>query len=452
MSILPCIALLLAAPAASPPPAAPAAAPLTLTANTKVLPNGLTVITAPDHSVPGVAVALWYRVGSRDEDPGRTGFAHLFEHLMFMGARAVPYPRFDTLMEAAGGVNNAHTGHDATVYWEIGPSNLLETFLWMEADRMASLGATMTSEKLQAQRLVVLNERRQSYENRPYGMASLAAVEQFYPPTHPYSWTPIGSAKDLDAATLSDVKKFFSTWYVPNNATLAVTGDFDEAKLHALAEKYFGFIPRKALPERHPGAVFVPTAEKRMTLTDKVELPKLLLVYASPAGGTAGDANCDLLASILARGKASRLYQRLVQKEQLATQVSANQGSLDLQGSFQIDALARPGHTTGELQKVVDEEVNRLITEGPTAAEVESARLRIVADFARGMEGLQARAELLAGFQVRYGDANALPRDLARYSEATPATVQAMAKQVLGAPRLVIEVQPEGKQAAGGAR
>jgi predicted Zn-dependent peptidase len=322
----------------------------------------------------------------------------------------------------------------------------------MEADRMASLGATMTAEKLQAQRLIVLNERRQSYENRPYGMASLAAVEQFYPAAHPYSWTPIGSAKDLEAATLADVKKFFSAWYVPNNATLAVTGDFDEQALLALAEKYFGFIPKKALPERHPGAPFTPTTEKRVALTDKVELPKLLLVYASPVGGTAGDANCDLLASILARGKASRLYQRLVQKDQLATQVGAHQESLDLQGAFQIDALARPGHTTGELQEVIDEEVNRLISEGPTAAEVESSRLRIVADFARGMEGLQARSEMLAGFQVRYGDANSLAKDLARYADATPASVQAMARQVLGAPRLVIDVQPEGKQSAGGAR
>jgi predicted Zn-dependent peptidase len=348
-------------------------------------------------------------------------------------------------------VNNAHTGHDATVYWEIGPANLLETFLWMEADRMASLGATMTSEKLDAQRLIVLNERRQSYENRPYGMAQLAAVEQFYPAGHPYSWTPIGSAKDLEAATLADVKKFFATWYVPNNATLAVTGDFDQEQLFALAARYFGFIPQKALPAPKAAAPWSVAADKHVALTDKVELPRVMLQWKSPAGQAPGDAECDLLSAVLARGKASRLYQRLVQKE-LATEVDAGQESLDLEGRFVIDVLARPGHGLAELQAAVEEEVAKMIAEGPTQAELDSARLRFYADAARGLESLQARAERLAGLHVRTGDANGLAKDLSRYAAATPASVQAVARSVLGAHKLVVEVLPEQKQAAGGAR
>jgi zinc protease len=455
MSLFLCASLLLAAaaPGAAPPPAAGPA--LTLSAKTRTLPNGLVVLTAPDRSVPGVAVTLWYRVGSRDEEPGRTGFAHLFEHLMFMGARAVPYPKFDTLMEAAGGVNNAHTGNDATVYWEIGPSNLLETFLWMEADRMASLGATMTAEKLQAQRLIVLNERRQSYENRPYGLADLAAVEQLYPAGHPYSWPVIGSAKDLEAATLADVKKFFATWYVPDNAVLSVAGDFDEAQLQQLVDKYFTFLPRKELPAPRRPQPWSLSGEKRLALTDKVELPKLILEWKSAPFGTQRDAECDLLATVLARGKASRLYQRLVQKEQAATEVRAEQESLDLEGAFQIAAIARPGRTTAELQRLIDEETARLAAEGPTQAELEAARLRMWSDAAHGLEGLQDRSERLAGYYVRLGDANALERDLGRYQAATRDSLQAAAKELFAGGRLVIEVQPEGKPEAaqaGGAK
>ena len=237
------------------------APPLALNSTSQTLDNGLTVIVSPDASGPGVAVDLWYRVGSRNEELHRTGFAHLFEHLMFMGARHVPYPKFDTLMEAVGGVNNASTSIDRTNYWEVGPSNLLETFFWMEADRMASLGATMTKDKLETQRAVVLNERRQSYENRPYGMADYIISENLYPAGHPYSWDTIGTAQDLEAASLSDVTAFFARWYVPNNVTLVVVGDVEPAAVFALAKKYFSFIPRKELPALQKPAPVLLAAE-----------------------------------------------------------------------------------------------------------------------------------------------------------------------------------------------
>src|SRR3954468_18845472 len=231
--------------------------PLALNAQTKTLPNGIVVIVSPDHSAPGVAVDLRYQVGSKDEDPGRTGFAHLYEHLMFMGARYVPYPSFDTIMEAAGGSNNAATANDVTWYYESGPSNLLETFCWMEADRMATFGLEMTDEKLGTQKPVVLNERRQSYEARPYGMADLVTHEQIWPEDHPYHHTPIGSAHDIEAAQLDDVKRFFAHWYVPSNAIVSIVGDVDTAQAQALVKQYFGWIPSPPKPE-HPPAPPLP--------------------------------------------------------------------------------------------------------------------------------------------------------------------------------------------------
>ena len=452
------VALLLAAsPAPKAPAAQPAAAPapLSLSSTSMTLDNGLTVIVSPDHSVPGVAVDLWYRVGSRNEEAGRTGFAHLCEHLMFMGARHVPDPKFDTLMEAAGGVNNASTSLDRTNYWEIGPSNLLETFFWMEADRMASLGAVMTQEKLETQRKVVLNERRQSYENRPYGMAEYVVWENLFPRGHPYSWDTIGRSEDLEAATLADVTSFFARWYVPNDATLVVVGDAEPAQVFALAKKYFGFIPKKELPPMPAPAPVALAAEKKIALTDQVELPKLLLIWPSPAAYAPGDADLDLLSTLLARGKASRLYQRLVHHDQIATEVQAAQESGDLQSTFRIEVLAQPGHTAQELQAAVDDELKKLVAEGPTQGEIDSARARIVSDFARGLEGLQPRAERLAGYFVHYGDANSLQRDLDRYAHVTPATAKAVAAQVLVPGRLVITVDPKPHAAAdavGGAK
>lgn len=439
--------LLLAAAAAVPPPPG-----LSLKAEKITLDNGLVVLAAPDHSVPGVALDIWYRVGSRDEDPGRTGFAHLFEHLMFMGARHAPYPQFDTIMEAAGGVNNASTAQDRTNYFEIGPSNLLETFFWLEADRLSTLDKVMDAEKLKSQRLIVQNERRQSYENRPYGMADLAVEEQVFPKGHPYSWTPIGSHQDLEAATVDDVLKFFRTWYVPNNAVLAVVGDVEPARVFELARKYLAFIPKKALPVRARPAAWALPAEKRVPLTDKVEAEKLIFAWPSAAGATQGDAEADMLAAVLSRGKASRLYQRLVHKDQLATAVNAQQNTMELQSIFTIEAMAAPGHTAHELAAAIDDEVKKLVASGPTQAEVESVRARFESDFARRLQDLQSRALLLATYEATWGDANALEKDLGRYRAATPASLAAAAKGLFVPGRLVVEVKPEAKGSEGKAQ
>jgi predicted Zn-dependent peptidase len=422
---------------------APSPAALALTGEKITLDNGLVVIASVDHSVPGVAVDLWYRVGSRDEEPGRTGFAHLFEHLMFMGAQYAPYPKFDSIMEAAGGVNNASTSQDVTNYYEVGPSNLLETFLWLEADRLATLDRVMDAEKLASQRLIVQNERRQSYENRPYGMADLAVEEQVYPQGHPYSWSPIGSHRDLEAATVDDVLRFFRTYYVPNNAVLAVVGDVDPSKVFALARQYLAFIPRRELPRKPAPAPWSRSSEKRIELTDKVEAEKALVAWPSPAAQTQGDAEADVLASVLARGKASRLYQRLVHRDQLATSVSAQQSSMELGSIFSIEAMAAPGHTSAELLGAIDDELGRLAASGPTQPELDSARARFESDVARRLQNLQSRAQLLAGYEVAYGDPNALTRDLARYAQATPASLTAAARALFVPGRLVVKVRPE---------
>jgi zinc protease len=416
--------------------------PIALPSQTRTLDNGLVVIVSPDHSAPGVAVDLRYHVGSKDEEPGRTGFAHLFEHLMFMGARHVPYPKFDTLMEAAGGTNNAFTNNDVTNYYEAGPANLLETFLWMEGDRLATLGQEMTQAKLETQRKVVLNERRQSYENRPYGLSRLALEEHLFPEGSPYHWPVIGSAKDLEAARLSDVTGFFARWYIPRNAILAIVGDVEPEAAFASAQRRLGFIPSPPLPERKPSAPVPLSQDVRLQLTDQVELPRVLVGWQSSPATTQGDADCDLLATILGRGKASRLHERLVHRDQLAAEVGAGQESRELQSEFQIDLLARPGHSNQELLAAADEELQRLAKEGPTQAEVDSARTRIYSDAARGLEGLVARANRLTSYQLEYGTADGLTRDLGRYEKSTPASVQQAAQALLATKRVVVEVTP----------
>jgi zinc protease len=415
---------------------------LTLPVQTRTLGNGLTVVVSVDHTAPGVAVDLRFHVGSKDEDPGRTGFAHLFEHLMFMGARHVPYPKFDTLMEAAGGKNNAFTNTDVTNYYEEGPKNLLETFLWMEGDRLATLGAEMTQEKLETQRKVVLNERRQSYENRPYGLAYLAEEEHLFGEGHPYHWPVIGSAKDLEAAQLRDVTRFFATWYVPGNAVLAIAGDVEPAAAFAAAEKFLGWIDNPPLPKRSEVAPLPLAKDETLRLTDKVELPRLLLAWQSPKAATQADAECELLATILGRGKASRLYERLVHKDGIAAEVTVQQGSREAVSDFGIDVQASPGHTLAEVLAAVDDELKRFLATGPSQAELDASRTGLYTDTARDLEGLVPRAIRLTAYQLDFGSADSLQRDLQRYEAATPRSVRETAIGVLRAPRVIIEVMP----------
>ncbi|HVZ75179.1 MAG TPA: pitrilysin family protein [Polyangia bacterium] len=415
------------------------------------LPNGLTVILHVDRTSPLVAVNLWYHVGSKDEAPGRTGFAHLFEHLMFMGSKHAPYPSFDAIMESWGGHNNGTTSNDRTNYYEIGPKNLLETFLWLEADRLATLAEVITEEELEKQRKVVLNERRQSYENRPYGRGELRIPEVMYPEAHPYHWPTIGSQADLEAASVDDVRNFFERFYRPSNASLAIAGDFEPAEARRLVERYFGWQAKRERPRPPsppPVSLDGPRAE---TLTDRVQLPRLRLAWHSPALFSPGDADLDIAAHVLGGGKSSRLYRTLVYDQRIAQDVFAYQGSQLLTSLFQVGLTAKPGHDLDELERATDVELARLASDGPTAAEVDRARNTHLADFYKSLDHLQTRADLLNHYQHLIGDPGGVERDVARYEAATPATVRDAFARVVGAPRFAQRTLPDPNVPNGGA-
>jgi zinc protease len=419
-----------------------------------VLPNGLVVILHEDHSLPQVVVNLWYHVGSKDEREKRTGFAHLFEHLMFMGSKNVPYDLdkgaglFDLIMEAQGGDNNASTEHDRTNYFESGPPRLLETFLWLEADRMATLADTIDQTKLDRQRKIVQNERRQSYENRPYGKAQLVIPEEMYPPGHPYHHDVIGSHEDLVAATVEDVRAFFRNFYVPSNASLVIAGDFDSAEAKKMIERYFGWIPKKPAPEhtmQAPPAKL--TSPKQKTLRDKVELPRTYLVYHAPAAYAPGSAECDVLAAVLGQGKSSRLVKVLRLEKQLAQDVNVFCENRRLGGLFHITVTARPGHSLAEIEKEVDAEIAALQKQAPTAAEVDRAVANVEMGFAQGLEPLLGRADQLNYYEYEFGDPGKATWDLDRYHHVTPDGVRESAQKLLDPnARLVLHVIPEEKK------
>ena len=292
------------------------------------LDNGFTVILHEDHRLPIAAVDLWYRVGAKDEPVKRSGFAHLFEHLMFMGTWRAPEGEFDQLMEKGGGANNATTSSDRTNYFSWGPANLLPTLLWLEADRLEHLGDAMNQKKLDLQREVVRNERRQSYENEPYGMAELEIDGLMYPEGHPYHIPVIGTHEDLVAATVDDVKGFFATWYVPNNCSLVVAGDFDPASTKKLIASLFGSLPKKPEPPHRDAAPVRLEKKKEKTLTDaNVQFPRVSMVWHSPKAMAPGDAECDIIGKILSDGIISRLQKRLIYDETLANSVMAFQQS-----------------------------------------------------------------------------------------------------------------------------
>jgi zinc protease len=411
------------------------------------LPNGLTVILHEDHTVPSVSLNILYRVGSAREKPGRTGLAHLFEHLMFMGSKNVPVQKFDAWLEAAGGYNNASTGNDGTTYYENVPSNALALPLFLDSDRMGFLVEAMSPSSVDAQRDVVKNERRESYENSPYGLAPIVMAENLYPPDHPYHWPIIGSMEDLSAATYEDVVEFFRTYYVPGNASLVIAGDIDPVKTRELVEYWFSDVPRgrPVGVQKFPAASL--SAEKRLVLEDKVQLPRLYMAYLTPAGFTPGDAELDILSSILAGGKNSRLYKRLVYDLQIAQDVSAFQSSAQLGSTFEIIVTARSGHTLSEMEKIVQEEINRIKREPPTRREVDRAVNQYEASFLDRLEIVERKADLLNTYYALTGNPDYFNEDLARYKALDPKDIQSVAETYLrDESRVLLSVVPAGKR------
>ena len=417
------------------------------------LDNGMTVILHQDRTLPVVTINTWYRVGAKEEAKGRSGFAHLFEHLMFMGTERVPGNQFDVLMENAGGNNNASTSFDRTNYFSNGPSTLLPTLLWLDADRLEDLGRTMNQEKLDKQRDVVRNERRQVIENAPYQKAELLITEIMFPGDHPYHNEVIGSHADLEAATVNDVKDFFATFYVPNNASLVVAGDFDPAVVKPIIADLFGTIKRgldpvhKTYPPVKLGRVVTATT------LDQVQLPKVAFAYHSPAAFQEGDAEMDLVGAVLSQGKSSRLYKRLVLEEQIAADVSAYQSSAKLQSVFRIDVMVPPGVDLSRVEKAVDEEVARLLKDGVTQDELDQRVATIEMGKLAQLQSVQAKADKLNEYEFYFGTPDGFKRDLDRYRNATPRRVQEWARKVLTQDsRLIVRILPDQPERDGTAR
>jgi zinc protease len=429
-------------------PAGPsaAAAPLTVPFTQFTLANGLHVILHEDHTVPLATVNVWYHVGSAREKPGRTGFAHLFEHLMFEGSAHVKEGEFDNLLEAAGATNNGSTESDRTNYYIDVPSNALDLALFLESDRMGYLLESMSPERVNGQRDVVKNERRQSYENAPYGMASIEMDKLLYPEGHPYRWPTIGYMEDLTAASYEDVVDFFRRYYQPANASLVIAGDIEPAKARAQVEKWFGDVK--------PGSGFVPpidyphamlTEVARKTIEDRVQLPRLYISWLTPAFYSPGDAELDVVSQILAGGKNSRLYKRLVYDMQIAQDVSAFQGSQALGSQFQIVVTARPAEPgtnpqalLDRIRAVVDEEVATLQKTMPPAREFERAINQIEASFYNRMEnvgGFNGKGNQLNAYYTATGNPDYFNEDLSRYRALTAADVTAAASFWLPAGR-----------------
>ena len=419
-----------------------------LNVETYSLPNGLTVVLHEDHTQPQVTINTWFAVGSKDESPGRTGFAHLFEHLMFMGTERVPGNQFDVMMESGGGANNASTANDRTNYYSWGPRSLLPTLLWLDADRLDGLSRAMTQEKLDLQREVVRNERRQSYENRPYGGAELAIEDAMWPEGHPYHHPVIGSHEDLEAATVDDVKNFFDTWYVPGNASLVVAGDFDPAEARRLVAATFGAVPLRPVPERRTAAPVTFERETRRLLGDKVRFGRLYLVWHSPAAYGEGDAEMDLLSSLLADRTTGRLVDRLVLKDRIAQSVEAYQESRELGSEFHIEATAAEGADLEQVKRAILDEVDRLLRDGPTAAELARVKAATESALLRQRENLDRRADLLNAYLAAYGEANSFDRDLARRLAPTAESVTRWGRAVLTDGRLDLRVLPQDDDAA----
>lgn len=412
------------------------------------LPNGLEVILHVDRSVPIVTVNGWYKVGSGDEKRGRTGFAHLFEHIMFMGSQNVPVGKFDEWLEAAGANNNGSTTVDRTNYYETGPSNALPLMLWLDADRMGWLLPTMDKPKVDLQRDVVQNERRQSYDNAPYGRAYETILPVMYPADHPYSWPVIGSLADLSAASLDDVKEFFRKYYAPNNASIAIAGDFNPDSAKVWVRKYFGNIPRNTdAPVRPTVPAVRLTKDTTMVLEDRVQLPRLYFAWHGTKAFSADEPALDAMAQILAGGKSSRLYRTMVYEKQIAQDVGMGNGSDKLDGMITMTSTAKPGVHPKQLAAEMDAAIRDIADKGITERELTRVKNGVRASLLDELSSVLGKADRLNFYNYFAGTPDYIEKDLARYDALTVADVQRVAKQyVAGKPRIALTVVPEGKK------
>jgi zinc protease len=411
------------------------------------LANGLDVILSKDHSIPLVSVNIWYHVGPANERPGRTGFAHLFEHMMFQGSQHVEAKAFDRYLEAAGATDdNGTTGFDRTNYYETVPSSQLELALWLESDRMGFLLPMLDGEKLANQRDVVRNERRETTENVPYGLVEEEIYHQLFPAGHPYYANVIGSHADVEAARLTDVREFFRQYYIPNNASLAIVGDFDPARVKSLVEKYFGSIPAgPAVPKIDVKTPAI-TSQKRAMVTDDVELPRVYMAWITPPIYQPGEAETNLLAQILGRGRTSRLYRDLVYRRQIAQDVDAENEPLALGSVFVVHATARPGVKPEDLERAMDEDIRSLQVKAPTEEELREAVNVTESGMVEGLETFNSIANTLNEYNHYLGDPGYVQKDFLRYERATPSGIKRVADEELRPEASVVIYGVPGKK------
>jgi zinc protease len=430
------------------PPAKPLVVPV-LPYEKYTLPNGLEVILYENHKLPLVAVDLWYHVGPVNEKVGRTGFAHLFEHMMFEGSEHVGEKAHIKYLEGAGATDiNGTTDYDRTNYFETLPSNQLDLALWLESDRMGFLLETLDRAKVTNQRDVVRNERRQG-EGTPYDLADEAVGHLLFSKTHPYYGNVIGSHADIEAARLNDVRDFFQHYYIPNNASVAIAGDFDRAKVKALVAKYFGPIPRG--PEVEKPAVVTPPieSERRATVTDTVQLPRVSMAWLTPQAFKPGDAEADFFMRVLGGGKTSRLYRKLVYELQIAQSAKCTNNPLTLTSMAQCDVTARPGVKPEDLEAAIDKEIALLREKGPTQAELDGARTDYLTEKIRGLQrlgGFDGVADMMDRYNQYLGDPGYLPKDIARYQAVTTASVRAIGQKEFGQNQRVVVYAVPGRK------
>ena len=410
------------------------------------LPNGLTVILSQNATVPAVAVDVWYHVGSKNERPGRTGFAHLFEHFMFTGSGHVPYGMHDRLTEGVGGSGaNGSTTEDRTNYYETVPSNYLETAMWLESDRMGFLLDNLDSAKFVAQRDIVQNERRENYDNEPYGRAGEIIRTAMYPEDSPYRWPTIGYMPDLKSATLEDVKQFFRLYYAPTNATVTIVGDFDMAQAKRWVERYFGDLPRGAAIARPSVAPPTITSERRFVFEDRVQIPRYYATWPTPGMKHDDTYALDVLSRILSGTRTARLTKALVYDKQSAASVFFYSDAIEGAGELSLIIVPRPGHSLDELETSADSVLRRFKAEGPTADEMTRALAGLEFEFVSGLQSNLGKAETLVEGSVFHGDAGHYRVAYAKMKAVTASDVKRVANTYLGNGRVVLSVVPEGK-------